>query len=289
MESHPNFQGYGHFSDHNQAQKDSIYDGLLGDDVAEGWRFEYPHYKAGIDDGHSQPVSVLESENGSAQSSLLADFTSSQSSSHTTLGYAGNSHLDLTWVQQQATEAYNWPPTSDVDAAYNNFGQEINNMDMTAKSPRAAMSVPLHKIRPPQIISSSPITFQQLDNERVESSVYAPQQGFETFVDGESGENPCYENSLYVPPTPLLKRTNSKTHKISVTAVKCCLSNPIARPPLDRSLSLSQNSERRNSIATLAHATTRRLSREKPISNATWQRSTHSTTRPRQNCPNVRG
>jgi hypothetical protein len=200
MESHPNFQNYGHFSGHNQAQKVSIYDGLPGDDVAEGWRFEDHHYEAGMDDGHSQPVSVLESENGSAQSSFLADFTSSQSSSYTTLGYAGNSHLDLTWVQQQATEAYNWPPTSNVDVAYTNFGQEINNRDMTAKFPRAAMSVPSYNIRPPQIISSSPITFQQLDNERVEPSVYAPQQGFETFLDGESGENPRYENSLYVPP-----------------------------------------------------------------------------------------
>jgi hypothetical protein len=268
MENHPTFHDYGHFSDHNQAQMGSIYDGLLGDDVAEGWSFEDPHYEAGLDDGHSQSVSVFESENGSAQSSFTADFISSQSSSHTALGYAGNSHLNLNWAQQKATEAYNWPPTFDADAVYTNFGQEINNKDMTAESPRATMSVPLYNTRPPQIISSSPITFQQLDK-RVEPSVYAPQQGFETFPGGESGENPRHENSLYVPPTPLLKRTNSKTHKISVTAVKCCLSNPIAPPPLDRSLSLSQNSERQNSIATFAHATTRRLSREKPISNAT--------------------
>jgi hypothetical protein len=288
MENHPTFHDYGHFSDHNQAQMGSIYDGLLGDNVAEGWSFEDPHYKAGLDDGHSQSVSIFESENSSAQSSFTADFISSQSSSHTALGYAGNSHLNLNWAQQKATEAYNWPPTSGADAVYTNFGQEINNKDMTAESPRATMSVPLYNTQPPQIISS-PITFQQLDNERVEPSAYAPQQGFEIFPGGESGENPRHENSLYVPPTPLLKRTNSKTHIISVTAVKCCLSNPITPPPLDRSLSLSQDSERRNSIATFAHATTRRRSREKPISNATWRRSTPSTTHPRRNCPNVRG
>jgi len=206
MEGHPNFQDYGHFSDYNQTQKASIYNGLLSDDVAEDWRFEDPHYEAGIDDDHSQPVSVLDSENGSAQSSFLSDFTTSQSSSHTTLSYARNSYLDLTWVQQQTTEAYNWPPTSNVDAAYTNFGQEINNRDITAKSPRAAMPVPSYNIRPLQI-TSSPITFQQLDNERVEASVYAPQQGFETFLDRESGENPRYMNSLYVAPN-----TTPKAH-----------------------------------------------------------------------------
>jgi hypothetical protein len=250
----------------NQDSKGSVLDGLLGDDVAEGWSFEDSHYKAGLDVGYSQPVSVFESENGSAQSSFNTDFTSSQWSSHNAFGQAGNNHLDLAWVQQEATEAHNWLPTFDANAVYTNFSQEINNRDMITKSPRAALFVP--------------VTFQELGTERVDRQAYALQQGFEPLPDGESVENPRYNNSLYVLTntipishhshiTPFPYHTNSKTHKISGTAVNCPHSNPIAPPPRNRNRSLSQNFECRNSIATFAPVTTKKPSREKPISNAT--------------------
>jgi hypothetical protein len=190
MESHPNFYDYGHFSDHSQAQNGSVY---------EVWSVEDFHYEAGLDVSHFQPVSVFESENGSAESSFTTDFTSSQLTSHNAFGYTENNHSDLTWVPQEATEAYNWLPTSDASAVCTNFRQEINNGDRIAKSLKAVVIVPSPNVRPLQLISPS-ITFQQLSNEDVEPPVYAPQNGFKPLLDGESGEGPLYNHSLYVLP-----------------------------------------------------------------------------------------
>jgi hypothetical protein len=204
MESHSNFHDYGHFSDHNQAQNGSVYDGLIGGGVAEGWNFEDLHYEEGLDVSHFQPASVFESENSSAQSSFTTDFTSSQPSSHTVFSYVGDDHFNSTCVLHEAIESHNWLPTSDAFAVYTNFRQDINNGDKIAKSPRSTVFVPLHNGQSPQITSPSSITFQQPCNERMEPLVYAPQQSFEPQQDGESGENLLYNNSLYVPPTPFL-------------------------------------------------------------------------------------
>lgn len=180
MESHSNFHYYSYLSDHNQVQNGSVYDGLIGDSVAE----------AGLDVRYLQPVSVFETENGNPQSTFTSDFTSPQSSSHNTFGYTGNSSYDFTWVPQEATEAYNWLPTSDA------IGM--------AKSPRAAVLVPSCNIRPQQIISPSSITSQQLGREHMKPPVYGPRQGFVPLLDGESGGNPLSNNSLFVPSTPFL-------------------------------------------------------------------------------------
>jgi hypothetical protein len=202
MESHSNFHDYGHFSDHNHAQKGSVHDGLGGDGVAEGWNFEDLRYE-GLNVSHFQPASVFESENSSAQSSFTTDFTSSQLSSHTVVSDAGDDHFNSTWVLHEATESHNWLPTSDVFGVYTNFRQDINNSENIAESQRTTVFVPLHNDQSPQVTSPS-IPFQQQCKESIEPLVYAPQQGFELQQDGESGENLLYNNFLYVLPTPFL-------------------------------------------------------------------------------------
>lgn len=88
---------------------------------------------------------------------------------------------------------------------------------------------------------------------------------------------------------PIPNTTSSITHAISGTAVKTPPSSPIAPPLRDPNPPPSPNPERRTSIATSARVITRGHSREKPISNATWQPGTHSTTRPGRNCPPAHG
>jgi len=170
MENHPNFHDNGHFSNHSQAQNGSIYNGLIGDGVAEGLSFE-----EGLDDNHLQPLSLFEFENGSAQLSFTTDFISSQLSSHIAFGYAGNNYFNLTWLPQEATEAHNWLQTSNASAVHTNFRQEIHNGD--------------------RLISPS-ITIQPVGNEDVEPPVYAPQKSFAPLPDGASGESPLYNHSL---------------------------------------------------------------------------------------------
>lgn len=204
MESHPNFHDYGRFSDHNLPQNGSACDDLHNGDVLDRWGLEDFHYEPGLDVNYFQPGLVSESENGIAQLSFTTDFASSQSSSQTAFVYAGNNHANSILVPHEATEAHNWLPTSDANAVYPNFRQEIDDSVSIPKSPRATALVPSYNVRPPQIISPS-ITFQPLCSEPVEPLVYAPQQGFEPLPDGESGENSLYNNSLYAPPTPFLK------------------------------------------------------------------------------------
>jgi hypothetical protein len=204
MESHPKFHDYGHFSNDNQAQNGSVYDRLHHGGVSKGWSFEDFHYQAGQNGSHFQPVSVFESENGSAQSSLITDFTSSQSSSHPAFGCGGSNHFNSTWVPHESTVTHNRLPTSDTIAVYTNPRQEIDNSNGTTKFPKATVFVPLYNVQPSQMISPSSIAFQQLCNERVEPPVYAPQQDFELLLDRENGENPLYINSPYVPPNPFL-------------------------------------------------------------------------------------
>jgi hypothetical protein len=185
MEGHPNFHDDDHFSDCNQHQIGSVYDGLYSGGGAEGWSLEGFRYEGDLDVSHFQPVSVFEPENSSAQASFIAGFTSSQSSSHTAFGCARNNHSNSTWVLHEATEAQNWLPTSDAIAVDANFRQESNNVVGIANSPGATVFVPPYK-------------------EPVKPPVHALQQNFEPMPDGEKGESLLYINSLYVPPTPFL-------------------------------------------------------------------------------------
>jgi hypothetical protein len=90
MESHPNFNDHGHFSDHDPPQKSSAYDASYGRGVLEGWGLGDFRYEAGLDVNHFQSCLVFESENGIAQLSFSMDFASS----HTTLGYTGNNYAN---------------------------------------------------------------------------------------------------------------------------------------------------------------------------------------------------
>ncbi len=200
MESHSNFHDYSHFIDHNPAQNGSVYDGLTGDGVAEGWNFESLRYE-GLNDSHFQPASVFEPENSSTQLSFRTEFSSSQSSSHTVFNYIGNDHFNSTWVPHEETESHNWLPTSNSFAVDTNFRQHINNGDQIAKSSGTTVFVSLHNVQSPEITSPSSITFQLPCNERLEPLGYASQQGFGPQLDDESGENLLYNNFLYVPPT----------------------------------------------------------------------------------------
>jgi hypothetical protein len=205
MENSSNFQDYSYLSDHSEHQKCSVYDKLYSDSIAESWNFEGFRYKAGLDVTYFQPDPVFESENGSAQSSFTpTDFAGSQSSSDTAFGFAGENYSNSNWVSQEATEAHNWLLTSDAIAVDTNFRRESNNGVGIAEFPKAPEFVPPYDVRPTQIVSPSTIAFQQLCNEPVKPSVYTPQQGFEPLADGESGENPLYNNFLYVQPTPFL-------------------------------------------------------------------------------------
>jgi hypothetical protein len=185
-------------------QMDLVDSGLIDGGVAGGWNFEDLRYEESLDVSHFQPVSLFKSENSSAQLSFATDFTSSQPSSHTVFGYAGNDHFDSTCVPHEATESHNWLPTSDAFSVYTSFRQDINNGDKIAKSPSTTVFVPLHNVQFPQINSPSSITFQQPCNDRMEPAVYTPQHGFEQQQDVESGENLLYNNFLYVPPIPFL-------------------------------------------------------------------------------------
>jgi hypothetical protein len=200
MESHSNFHDYGHFSDHNPAQNSSVYDGLTGGSVAEGWNFENLRYE-GPNISHFQPASVFEPENSSSQLSFSTEFSSSQSSSHAVFNCARNDRFNSTWVPHEETESRNWLPTSDAFALDTNFRQDINNGDQIAKSPGTTVFVSLHNVQSLEITSPSSITFQLPCNERLEPLGYASQQGFGPQLDEESGENPLYNNFLYVPPT----------------------------------------------------------------------------------------
>jgi hypothetical protein len=204
MESYSNFHDYGPFSDDNQAQKGSAYNGLNGGGVAEGRNSEDLRYYEGLDVCHFQPAPVFESENSSAQSSFMTDFTSSQPSSYTVFSYAGNDHFDATSVPHDATESHNWLPTFDASIVHTNFRQDINNSDKIAKSPKATAFMPLYNVQSPQITSPLSITSQQPCSERTEPLVYTPQDDFEQQQDGESGENLLHNNFLYVPPTLFL-------------------------------------------------------------------------------------
>ena len=104
-------------------------DRLIGDGMAEGWSFDDCRYEAGLDISHFHPVSLFESENGSAQSSYATEFTISRSSSYTDFRYGENNYFDLTCAQQEATEMRNWLPISDTIAVYTHFRQEIHNAD----------------------------------------------------------------------------------------------------------------------------------------------------------------
>lgn len=141
MESHPDFNDYGPFSDHDPPQKCSAYDGPYSRGVLEGWSFEDFPYDAGLDVNQFQSGLIFEPENGIAPLSFTMDFASSQFSSPTTSGYAGNSYANSTWVPYEVTEAHNELPTAGANIGYRDFRQEVNNGVSIAKSLRVTAFV----------------------------------------------------------------------------------------------------------------------------------------------------
>jgi hypothetical protein len=217
MESYSNSYGYDDFNDYNQHQSGSSHDGLHGG-VLEGWT-SGEDFHLGMD--HSQSIPAFEPKNGSTQSSFATElagsqpsfntefassqssstreYASSQSSSHTAIGEGGSNYSCPIWTAapHETTEVSNCSLSSNGATVHTNFRQEANSSVRMAQSPIDTTFVPQYDVRPPPV---SPFTtFQPMGNEHVESLVNASQQSLPA---REIEEDPFYNDSLYVMPTP---------------------------------------------------------------------------------------